>query len=82
MTIKEAEAIATLLGYRESLMSELRNLDQCESITGCINNRANGLGFRWGRDSRQLKYLIEGTKAEIAKVEEAISKYKLVEGEP
>jgi hypothetical protein len=81
MTIKEAEHIAKILECRKELMSELRDLDQCKSITGHINDGVNGLGFGWAQGSRQLKYLIEGTKAELARVEEVISKYTLAGGE-
>lgn len=81
MTIKEAETIVNILEYRKKLTSELRDLDQCKSITGHINDGVNGLGFSWEQGSRQLKCLIEGTKAEIAKIDERISKYTLVIGE-
>lgn len=82
MTIKEAEVIGKLLENRKILMEELRELDQCKSITGHINDGVNGTGFRWEQGDRQIKYLIEGIKAELARVEETIAKIKLAEGEP
>ena len=81
MTINEVKNIVEIWDCRERLLLELRELDQCMSITGHINDGTNGLGFRWEQGGRQLKYLIEGTKAELAKIDELISKYTLVCGE-
>lgn len=74
MTIGQADTIRHLMNMRDQLNQELNDLVRCESIDGHINDGVNGLGFRWGKDSRPIHYLIEGTKREIADIDETISR--------
>ncbi len=81
MTLDKAMEIKNLLNDRDCLISQLRNLAGCESITGHINDNVNGLGFRWEKDSLQVKWLLKGLKEEIRRVEEAISRIQIKESE-
>ena len=74
MTLEQAVKVKQLLTLRDSLLSQLRDLDKCDSISGHINEGGNGLGFRWNNNSWQIKCLIEGIKKEIQSVEETILK--------
>lgn len=81
MTLEKAIEIKNLLNARDNLISEIRELQNCESITGHINDRVNGLGFRWEKDSLQVKWLLKGLKEEIRRVEEAISRIQIKDDE-
>lgn len=76
MTLEKAEEIRKLLNHKDALVAELKDLMGCKSIDGHINDGTNGLGFRWDENSRQVMYLIEGTKKEIEAVEKAIINFK------
>ena len=77
MTLEEAKRISDLLKLRGTIVHDLERVEQCRSITGTINDGANGLGFtRWGSGDgvkgepcRETKYLIAGYKADIAVID-------------
>ena len=74
MTFAEAQEIRKLLNTRDDLISQLKNLANCESIVGHINDGVNGLGFRWDARSIHVKWLIKGVREEITRIEEAIAR--------
>ncbi len=76
MTLENANTIRKLLNFRDELISQLNKLRDCDNISGNINSGQNGLGFKWDKDSRQMKYLIEGTNQEIFNIEQAILEFE------
>ena len=79
MTLEKATEIKRLLDFRDELISQLKEFARCDSITGHINSGSNGLGFGWDNDSRQIRYLIEGTKRDIERIEKKIETFEWVE---
>lgn len=77
MTLEQADNIRELLNHRDTLLSELRELEECSSVSGHINDGVNGLGFAWGRHSRQVKYLIDGITADIYTIEQRIKSIRV-----
>ena len=73
MTLEKANQIRKLLNLRDYLISELDRFKNCDSITGNINRATNGLGFKWEKEDRQIKYLIDGAASEISKIEQIIA---------
>ena len=81
MTLEEAEKVRELLDARDALAKKLREIEQCHAISGTISDGTNGLGFTWGGDGfgfqtepcREIRYLIEGYKADIAAIDHTIS---------
>lgn len=78
MTLEKANEIRKLLNLRDYLISELDNFKKCDSISGHINRDANGLGFKWEKEDRQIKYLIDGAASEISKIEQIIEDIEYV----
>lgn len=75
MTLEKANEIRKLLNLRDDLISQLKDFKDCTCIDGHINDGVNGLGFRWDKDDRQIKYLIDGATKEIRDIEEMISNF-------
>lgn len=73
MTLEKANEIRKLLNLRDYLISEFDYFKKCDSISGNINQGANGLGFKWEKEDRQIKYLIDGATSEISKIEQIIA---------
>lgn len=73
MTLEKANEIRKLLNLRDYLISELDEFKKCDSISGNINRDSNGLGFKWEKEDRQIKYLIDGAASEISKIEQIIA---------
>ena len=78
MTLEKANEIRKLLNLRDYLISELDRFKNCDSITGNINRDTNGLGFKWEKEDRQIKYLIDGATSEISKIEQIIADIEYV----
>jgi hypothetical protein len=78
MTLEKANEIRKLLNLRDYLISELDRFKNCDSITGNINRATNGLGFKWEKEDRQIKYLIDGATSEISKIEQIIADIEYV----
>lgn len=76
MTLEKANEIRKLLNLRDYLISELNEFKKCDSISGNINRDSNGLGFKWEKEDRQIKYLIDGANSEISKIEQIIADIK------
>lgn len=73
MTLEKANEIRQLLNLRDYLISQLDDFKKCTSIDGHINDGTNGLGFKWVKEDRQIKYLIDGANREISKIEQIIA---------
>lgn len=81
MTLDEAKRVRELLKERDALESDLQQIERCSSITGHINEGSNGLGFTWAAKDfgfrveacREIQYLIDGYKADIAKIDATIA---------
>ena len=80
MTLEEASTIRELLNCRDNLITELKEYEHCNSIDGHINDGVNGLGFRWEKNSRQIRYLMNGTMQEIANIEDRILRIQIGHG--
>ena len=78
MTLEKANEIRKLLNLRDYLISQLDDFKKCTSIDGHISDGVNGLGFRWDKDDRQIKYLIDGATSEISKIEQIIADIEYV----
>ena len=78
MTLEKANEIRKLLNLRDYLISELNYFQECDSISGNINQGSNGLGFKWEKEDRQIKYLIDGATSEISKIEQIIADIEYV----
>ena len=78
MTLEKANEIRKLLNLRDYLISKLDRFKKCDSITGNINRATNGLGFKWEKEDRQIKYLIDGAASEISKIEQIIADIEYV----
>lgn len=78
MTLEKANEIRKLLNLRDYLISELDEFKKCDSISGNINRDSNGLGFKWEKEDRQIKYLIDGATSEISKIEQLIAAIEYV----
>ena len=78
MTLEKANEIRKLLSLRDYLISELDEFKKCDSISGNINRATNGLGFKWEKEDRQIKYLIDGATSEISKIEQIIADIEYV----
>lgn len=78
MTLEKANEIRKLLNLRDYLISELDCFKKCDSISGNINRGTNGLGFKWEKEDRQIKYLIDGATSEISKIEQIIADIEYV----
>lgn len=76
MTLEMAQEIRELMTVRNLLISDLERFQECDSITGNINKDSNGLGFRWDKNSREIKCLIDGIERQIQYIEETISNIK------
>lgn len=76
MTLETAQEIRELMTVRSCLISDLECFQECDSITGNINKDSSGLGFRWDKNSKEIKYLIEGIERQIQYIEETISNIK------
>lgn len=81
MTLEQAIEIKNLLNVREYLISQIRELQNCKSIDGHINDGVNGLGFSWDKNSLQVKWLIKGLREELTRIDEAISRIQIKESE-
>ena len=76
ITLEKANEIRKLLNLRDYLISQLDDFKKCTSIDGHINDGTNGLGFKWEKEDRQIKYLIDGATKEISKIEQIIEDIK------
>lgn len=81
MTLEKAIEIKNLLNARDGLISQIREFQNCDSIDGHINDGVNGLGFRWDKNSIQVKWLIKGLKEELTRIDEAISRIQIKDDE-
>ena len=76
MTLEKANEIRRLLNLRDVLISQLNKFKECDCIDGHINEGANGLGFKWEKDGREIKYLIEGILKDIKDIEETVFSFQ------
>ena len=79
MTLAQAYEVKKLLDMRETLIKELRDIEECKSITGHINDGTNGLGFGWGNGTRMHKHLVNGVREDLKCIEEKIANFPIEE---
>lgn len=84
MTLEKAQVIRKLLNELDELRRELCRYEECTSIVGTISldNGKNVSPIRWAQTDRQVKYLIEGVKKDICRVEKTIAEFEEAEKDP
>ena len=64
----------TLEQGKQIVQNFIYDIQNSISIIGDINDGHNGLGFRWERNSNQIRYLLEGAEADLQETIEKINK--------
>lgn len=82
MTLEKAQVIRKLLNELDELRRELCRYEECNFIQGTICRDNNGSPIRWNKADRQVKYLIDGVKKDICRVEKTIAEFEEAEKDP